>query len=151
MNEQSERQPSLAISGTWVRLSERESIAIYRLNDVSWVAHFRDGCAELCDAAMWFKSHAGMLRSHWVGSPSALRSVEMLTPEMVARIARLHQRAAAERGRRDAVSAALVAALRGAFAQAVSALGSGRVRLLRRRLQGAAKHGRVEHGARNEH
>jgi hypothetical protein len=122
MNMQRDRPPFSTISGTSVRLSERESIAIYRWDSLSWVAHFRDGYGELSDAATWFRAHAGLLRSYWVGSPATLDSVEILTPERVAMIARLHERVAAEQARQDAAPAALVAAFRRACAQIASAL-----------------------------
>ncbi|HEY2558763.1 MAG TPA: hypothetical protein VGI48_03530 [Caldimonas sp.] len=132
MNTQRERPPFSTIAGTSVRLSERESIAIYRWDDLSWVAHFRDGCGELSDAATWYRAHGGLLRSRWVGTPDALERVEILTPEMVARIARLHQRVAAEQARRDAAAAASAAALRRMCARMVAALRGWSVRLLRR-------------------
>jgi hypothetical protein len=133
MNNRPEEPLAPPISGTWVQLGERESIAIYVWNDLSWVAHFRGGSCELSDAAMWFKTHAEMLRSHWVAWPAALESVQTLTPEMVARIARLHQLAAEEQTRREAASAAFVASLGKACARAVSALRGWRARLTRQK------------------
>jgi len=131
MKVQREQPPFSTISGTSVRLSERDTIAIYRWDDLSWVAHFRDGYGELSDAATWFRVHAGWLRSCRVGSLAALDTVEILTPEMVARIARLHQRVAAERARRDATSAALAIAVRRVCARMVAALQGWRMRLPR--------------------
>lgn len=131
MKVQREQPPSSTISGTSVRLSERETIAIYRWDDLSWVAHFRDGYGELSDAATWFRVHAMWLRSRRVGSLAALDTVEILTPEMIARIARLHQRVAAERARQNAASAALAAASRRACARMVAALQGWRMRLRR--------------------
>jgi hypothetical protein len=130
MDVQREQPPFSTISGTSMRLSERETIAVYRWDRLSWVAHFRDGQGELNEAATWFKANAGVLRSRWLGSPAALEAVEVLTPSMVAKIAQLHERDAAEQARRDAASAARVAWLRGAWAQVVTAL---RVRPLRRK------------------
>lgn len=132
MNDQRQRPPFSTISGTSVRLSDRETIAIYRWDGLSWVAHFRDGHGELSDAATWFRAHAGLLRSHRVGSPAVLETVENLTPEMIARVARLHQRVAAEHAREDAAMAALADAGARAWGRAVAALRAWRVRLLRR-------------------
>ena len=112
MNIQSERPPFSTISGTSVRLSERDTIAIYRWNDLSWVAHFRDGYGELSDAATWFRVHAGLLRSCRVGSMAALETVELLTPEMVARIARLHRLTDAQRASRAGAATSLAAVFR---------------------------------------
>ena len=47
MDSKRERPPFSTISGTSVRLNERDTIAIYRWDDLSWVAHFRDGYGEL--------------------------------------------------------------------------------------------------------
>lgn len=121
--------PFSTISGTSVRLSEHESIAIYRWDSCSWVAHFRDGHGELSDAATWYRAHAGLLRSYWVGSPAALESVEVLTPELIATIAGLHRQLDAERARQEAAPAALAAAVRRACARMVSALHGWRPRL----------------------
>jgi len=131
MKVQREQPPFSTISGTSVQLSERDTIAIYRWDDLSWVAHFRDGYGELSDAATWFKVHAMWLRSRQVGSQAALDTVEILTPEMIARIARLHQRVAAERARQNAATAALAAAARRACVRMVAALQGWRMRLRR--------------------
>ena len=120
--------PFSTISGTSVRLSERDTIAIYRWDDLSWVARFRDGHGELSDAATWFRVHAELLRSCRVGSLAALETVEVLTPELIARIARLHQQVAAERARQDAAWAARIAAVRQACARTISALHGWRIR-----------------------
>ena len=61
MDVQHEQPPFSTISGTSMRLSERDTIAIYRWNNLSWVAHFRDGYGELNDAATWFRAHGGLL------------------------------------------------------------------------------------------
>lgn len=129
MKVQRQLPPFSTISGTSVRLSDRDTIAIYRWDDLSWVAHFRDGHGELSDATTWFRVHAGLLRSCRVGSLAALETVEVLTPELIARIARLHQQVAAERARQNAASAALAAAVRRACARMVSGLHGWRVRL----------------------
>jgi len=122
MDIQRERPPFSTISGTMVRLGERDTIAIYRWDDLSWVAHFRDGYGELSDAATWFRTNARLMRSCRIGSAAAVETVEMLTPEMISRIARLHRRADARRSSRAAVSANAVAAFRRVCAQIASAL-----------------------------
>lgn len=125
MNVQREQPPFSTISGTSMRLSERDTIAIYRWDDLSWVARFRDGYGELSDAATWFRVNAGLLRSSRVGSVAAVETVETLTPEMISRIARLHQRVDAQRARS-------ATAFRRGCSQMVLALQGWRIRLLRR-------------------
>ena len=132
MNVQREQPPFSTISGTSVRLSERDTIAIYRWDGLSWVAHFRDGYGELEDAATWFKVNAGLLRSCRVGSIAALETVEMLTPEMISRLARLHRRREAERAARAQASANAVAAFRRACAQLAATLHGWHASLVRR-------------------
>jgi hypothetical protein len=132
MNVQHERPPFSTISGTSVRLSERDTIAIYRWDGLSWVAHFRYGCGELSDAATWFRVHAGLLRSCRAGSAAAIETVELLTPEMISRIARLHRRTEAQRSSRTVASTVLAAAFRRACAQIASALHGWSDRLIRR-------------------
>jgi len=132
MKVQREQPPFSTISGTWVRLSERESIAIYRRDGLSWVAHFRDGYGELNDAATWFRAHAGLLRSARVGSVAALDTVEMLTAEMISNIARLHQRVDAERGHDGAPFMSPAVAFGRACAQMLCALQGWRIQRLRR-------------------
>lgn len=132
MKVQREQPPFSTISGTSVRLSERDTIAIYRWDGLSWVAHFRDGYGELEDAATWFKVNAGLLRSCRVGSIAALETVEMLTPEMISRIARLHRRRDAERAARAQASANAVAAFRRACAQLAATLNGWHASLVRR-------------------
>ena len=132
MDVQREQLPFSTISGTSMRLSECDTIAIYRWEDLSWVAHFRDGYGELYDAATWFRAHAGLLRSSRVGSVAAIETVEMLTPEMISKIARLHQRVNAQRERQAAALTAPAVAFWRACAQMVCALHGWRVRLLRR-------------------
>jgi hypothetical protein len=132
MNTEHGRPPFSTISGTSVRLSERDTIAIYRWDGLSWVAHFRYGCGELSDAATWFRVHAGLLRSCRVGSAAAIETVELLTPEMISRIARLHRRTEAQRSSRAVASTILAAAFRRACAQIASALHGWSDRLIRR-------------------
>jgi len=122
MNVQREQPPFSTISGTSVRLSDRETIAIYRWDGLSWVAHFRDGYGELEDAATWFKAHAGLLRACQVGRIAALETVEMLTPEMISRIARLHRRRDAEDAARAEAWAKATAPLRHAGLQLIATL-----------------------------
>jgi len=132
MKDQRERPPFSSISGTSVRLSDRDTIAIYRWDGLSWVAHFRDGYGELEDAATWFKVHAGLLRSCQVGSIAAIETVEMLTPEMISRIARLHRRREADRAARAEASANAVEAFRRACTQLSAKLRGWRASLVRR-------------------
>jgi len=129
MNVRQEKPPFSTITGTSMRLSERDTIAIYRWDDLSWVAHFRDGCGELSDATTWFRVHAGLLRSCRVGSIPALETVEMLTPEMISKVAQLHRRVDAQRAARAEVLVNAVAAFRRACAPLVSALRGWRARL----------------------
>jgi hypothetical protein len=132
MDVQRERPPFSTISGTSVRLSERDTIAIYRWDGLSWVAHFRDGYGELDDAATWFRVHAGLLRSCRVGSIAALETVEMLTPEMISRIARLHRRLDADRAARAQASANAAAAFRHTCARLGAKLHGWHASLVRR-------------------
>ena len=132
MNVQREQPPFSTISGTSVRLSDRDTIAIYRWDGLSWVAHFRDGHGELEDAATWFKAHAGLLRACQVGRIAALETVEMLTPEMISKIARLHRRRDAEQAARAEASASAAAAFRRACAQLAATLEGWRASLVRR-------------------
>ena len=122
MKVQREQPPFSTISGTSVRLSDRDTIAIYRWDGLSWVAHFRDGHGDLEDAATWFKVHAGLLRTCRVGSIAALETVEMLTPEMISRIARLHRRRDAEEAARAKAWAKTTAPLRNAGLQLIATL-----------------------------
>jgi len=108
---QRERPPFSTISGTMVQLGERDMIAIYRWDDLSWVAHFRDGYGELSDATTWFRVHAGWLRSCCVGSVAALETVTTLTQEMIEKIGRLHRQTEAEQARRAGKSLAAIAAI----------------------------------------
>jgi hypothetical protein len=132
MNVQRERPPFSTISGTSVRLSERDTIAIYRWDGLSWVAHFREGHGELDDAATWFRVHAGLLRSCQVGSIAKLETVEMLTPEMISKIARLHRRRDADAAAQAQASARAAAAWRRTCEQLAATLNRWRVRLVRR-------------------
>ncbi|HZW72304.1 MAG TPA: hypothetical protein VFF43_02100 [Caldimonas sp.] len=132
MNVQREQPPFSTISGTSVRLSDRETIAIYRWDGLSWVAHFRDGCGELHDAATWFKAYAGLLRSCRVGRIAALETVEVLTPELISKIARLHRRRDADEAARAQVWANAVEPLRRAWAQLAATLHAGGASVSRR-------------------
>ena len=132
MDAKRERPPFSTISGTSVRLSERDTIVIYRWDGLSWVAHFRDGHGELEDAATWFRVHAGLLRSCRVGSIAALETVEMLTPELISKIARLHRRLDAERAARAQASANAAAAFRRTYARVGAKLQGWRASLIRR-------------------
>jgi len=132
MEAQRERPPYSTISGTSVRLSERDTIAIYRWDGLAWVAHFRDGQGELEDAATWFKVNAGLLRSCRVGSIAALETVEVLTPDLILQIARLHRRQDAERAALADVAARRAAALQRTCAKLIATLDRWRASLARR-------------------
>jgi hypothetical protein len=132
MNTQRERPPFSTISGTMVQLSASDTIAIYRWDDLSWVAHFRDGCGELSDAATWFRANAAWLRSCRVGSVAALEKVEMLTPEMIETIGHLHRQTEARRARRASASLAAIATFGRACGEIASRLHGWSVRLIHR-------------------
>ena len=132
MDVRSDKPPFSTISGTSVRLNERDTIAIYRWDGLSWVAHFRDGCGELEDAATWFKVHASLLRSCRVGSIAALETVELLTPEMISKIARLHRRRDAEQAARAQARGDMAADFRRTLARWGARLHGWRARLVRR-------------------
>lgn len=132
MNSQRERPPFSTISGTMVQLGARDTIAIYRWDDLSWVAHFRDGCGELSDAATWFRANAGWLRSCRVGSVAVLDTVTTLTPEMIEKIGHLHRQTEAKRARQAAASLAAIAAFGRACGEIGSTLQRWSVRLIHR-------------------
>jgi hypothetical protein len=132
VNLQREKPPFSTISGTMVQLGARDMVAIYRWDDLSWVAHFRDGCGELSDAATWFRVHAGWLRSCRVGSVAALETITTLTPEMVEKLGHLHRQTEAQRARRAAASSAAIAALGRTWGEVVSRLHGWSVRLIHR-------------------
>lgn len=120
-----EDPPFIPISGTTVRLSERDTIAIYVRDGLSWVAHFRDGRGELSDAPSWFRLHAMKLRSCWVGRPAAMKAVEALTPEMIRAIDRLHRQLDARRAsQREASPSARLARWHGNIAAKVLGWGA---------------------------
>ena len=131
MNIQRETPPFSTLRGTTMHLGERDVIAIYCWDSLSWVARFRDGRAELSDAASWFRVHGGLLRSCRVGSVAAVETVEMVTPEMIERIARLHRQTTEQRARAG-VSTTSVAALRRACAELASTLNGWSARLMHR-------------------
>jgi hypothetical protein len=132
MNTQSEKPPFSTISGTMVQLGARDTIAIYRRNDLSWVAHFRDGCGELSDAATWFRVHAEWLRSRRVGSVAALETVMTLTPEMIERIGHLHRQTEARQASRAGASLAAIAAFERVCGKVASTLHGWSTRLIHR-------------------
>lgn len=129
MNLQRERPPFSTISGTMVQLGARDTIAIYRWDDLSWVAHFRDGGGALSDAATWYRANAGWLRSCRVGSVAALETVTTLTPEMIEKIGRLHRQTEAQWARRAHASSTAIAALRRAWGAVASRLHGWSIRL----------------------
>ncbi len=138
MDVQREQPDFSTISGTSLRLSERDTIAIYRWGGLSWVAHFREGYGELYDAATWFRANGGLLRSSRVGSVAAIETVEVLTPEMISKIARLHELVNAQRERQAAALTAPAIAFWRACTQIVCALRGWRVRLLGRAADGVS-------------
>ncbi len=132
MSMQRERPDFSTISGTMMQLGARDTIAIYLWDDLSWVAHFRDGCGELSDAATWFRANAELLRSRRVGRKAAIETVTMLTPEMIAKIGHLHRRTEARRPRRAAASMAALATFGRVCRQIASGLRRWSVRLIHR-------------------
>jgi hypothetical protein len=132
MDMRREKPPFSTISGTMVQLGARDTIAIYRWDDLSWVAHFRDGRGELSDAATWYRVHAGWLRSCRVGSMAALETVALLTPEMIEKIGQLHRQTEARRAAQAAASTAAVAAFTRALGEIGSVLQRWSVRLIHR-------------------
>jgi hypothetical protein len=132
MNTQRERPPFSTISGTMVQLGARDTIAIYRWDGLSWVAHFRYGCGELSDAATWFRANAGWLRSCRVGSVAVLETVAMLTPEMIEKIGHLHRQTEARRANRAGASLAALGAFGRACGEIASSLHGWSVRLIHR-------------------
>src|SRR5262245_49054292 len=105
MKMQHQRAPFSTISGTMVRLSARDTVAFYRRDDLSWVAHFRGGRGDLSNVATWFRANSGRF-----GPVAALQNVTMLTPAMIERIDQLHRQIEAKDERRGASSKAAVAA-----------------------------------------
>lgn len=132
MNIQRERPPFSTISGTTVQLSARDTIAVYRWDDLSWVAHFRDGRGELSDAATWFRAHATWLRSCRVGSVAAIETVALLTPEMIEKIGHLHRQTEAKRASQAGASIAAIDAFGRACAEIAATLQRWSVRLIHR-------------------
>jgi len=130
MTIQRERPSLSTISGTTVQLGARDTIAIYVWDGLSWVARFRDGRAELSDAASWFRVHAGLLRSCRVGSVAAIETVGMLSPAMMEKIARLHLETDARRVARVRASTTSAAAFRRLCADAASTLRAWSVKLM---------------------
>jgi len=129
---QRERPPLSTITGTMVRLGAQDTIAIYRWDDLSWVAHFRDGCGELSDAATWLHANAGWLRSCHAGSVAVLETVTMLTPEMIEKIGHLHRRAEAQCASRASASRAAIVDLGRVRGKIASTLHRWSVRLIHR-------------------
>lgn len=78
--------------GQLLHLREGHEVAIYKRNGVSWVAEFRNGRSELFDAAWWFYFHLGSLRYSHGMREAALDAATAITPEVLAKIERLHRR-----------------------------------------------------------
>jgi hypothetical protein len=92
MNDNRHTSTSTVNEGQLLRLREGHQVAIYKRDGVNWVAEFRNGRSELFDAAWWFYFHLGSLRySHGIRE-AALDSATAITPEILAKIERLHRR-----------------------------------------------------------
>jgi hypothetical protein len=92
MNDDLRASTTTVTDGQLLRLREGHQVAIYKRNGVNWVAEFRNGRSELFDAAWWFYFHLGSLRySHGIRE-AALDSATAITPEVLAKIERLHHR-----------------------------------------------------------
>lgn len=85
-------KPGLAtsIQGQLLRQSERREVAIFLRDGALWVADFIDGEGKLIDATTWFRFNCGALSSPHARRRMVLESAIPLSPELVARIGRLH-------------------------------------------------------------
>lgn len=91
------------IQGQLLRLSERREVAIYLRGGKLWVADFVDEHGELFDPITWFRFNCGAPLSRQAERRVVLESAFPLSPELAARIERLHRgvdaASAKERGR----------------------------------------------------
>jgi hypothetical protein len=92
MNDDMRASTTTMADGQLLRLREGHQVAIYKRNGVNWVAEFRNGRSELFDAAWWFYFHLGSLRYSHGMRETALDSATAITPEVLAKIERLHRR-----------------------------------------------------------
>lgn len=100
-----------SIDGHLLKLGRAHEIAIYTRGGTCWVAEFKDGRSELFDAGTFFRFHAEALRYFNRPHAMARASATALTPEVLERIERLHQRLEALDARIIGVGAAVVASV----------------------------------------
>lgn len=79
-----------SIQGQLLRRSERREVAIFLRDGALWVADFIDGEGKLIDATTWFRFNCGALSSPQARRRMVMESAVPLSPELVARIGRLH-------------------------------------------------------------
>jgi hypothetical protein len=79
-----------SIQGQLLRHSEHREVAIFLRDGALWVADFIDGNGQLIDATTWFRFNCAALFSSHAQRRMALESAIPLSPELVARIQRLH-------------------------------------------------------------
>jgi hypothetical protein len=98
-----EAEPGFArsIQGQLLRHNERREVAIFLRNGRLWIADFIDGEGKLVDAPTWFRFNCGAISSPHARRRMVLESAVPLSPELVARIGRLH--GAATKRKRGAV------------------------------------------------
>ena len=84
-------EPTSAIQGQLLRLSERREAAIYLRGGTLWVADFIDGWGELVDAATWFRFNCGAPGATSAQRRMLLESALPLSRELVAKIDALHR------------------------------------------------------------
>jgi hypothetical protein len=82
-----------SIQGQLLRHNERREVAIFLRNGRLWIADFIDGEGKLFDAPTWFRFNCGALASPQARRRMVLESAVPLSPELVARIGRLHDAA----------------------------------------------------------
>ena len=81
---------SRSIQGQLLRQSERREVAIFLRDGALWIADFIDGEGKLINATTWFRFNCGALSSPHARRRMVLESAVPLSPELVARIERLH-------------------------------------------------------------
>lgn len=81
------------IQGQLLRLTARREVAIYLREGTLWIADFIDGDGEIVDAVTWFRFNCGATRH--VRRRMLRESAIPLSPELAARIERLHRTARA--------------------------------------------------------
>lgn len=99
MNAYPESSLPIPVEGHLLLLGERHAVAIYKRDNVHWVAEFIDGCAEITDATTWFRFHAGALQHSRRRRAAALQSATALPEEVLKNIECLHRQAEARDAR----------------------------------------------------